>query len=277
VSIIACSVDGCERPAKTAKKCNTHYKRFMKYGSHDLPQRALLKDSTCEIPECGKKHFTAGMCSAHYTRLKRTGSATTRKLGEVIGGKRVCATCGVDTPLGLMSPSKPSYCRVCVNTAAVARKMYRPVPKVTRSCTICAESFMGDKRNTKCCGAKCLAEYKRLQDIEMSKRMPRDIANARNRAWYEANKDTAFAAKARYRARKIAAHVEDVRREIVFERDGFRCLICTEPLRMDVKAPHPLTPSIDHIVPLSRGGAHSYANIQSAHLACNVAKGARIA
>jgi len=135
---------------------------------------------------------------------------------------------------------------------------------------------MGDKRNTRCCGASCLKEYKRLNDIELAKRRPREVANASNRAWYQANKDTAFAAKAAYRARKIAAHVEDVRREVVFERDGYLCRLCSTPLRVDVKAPHPHTPSIDHIVPLSRGGDHSYANIQSAHLACNVAKGARI-
>jgi len=112
--------------------------------------------------------------------------------------------------------------------------------------------------------------------LKLARRRPRDAANASNRAWYRANRDTAFAAKARYRARKLSAHVEDVRREVVFERDGFMCLLCFEPLRLDVKAPHPLTPSIDHIIPLSRGGAHSYANIQSAHLVCNVAKGARI-
>lgn len=32
--------------------------------------------------------------------------------------------------------------------------------------------------------------------------------------------------------------------------------------------------SIDHIIPLSRGGAHSYENCQISHLLCNIKKGA---
>jgi len=34
-------------------------------------------------------------------------------------------------------------------------------------------------------------------------------------------------------------------------------------------------PSLDHIVPLSKGGEHSYANTQPAHLLCNIRKGNR--
>ena len=35
-------------------------------------------------------------------------------------------------------------------------------------------------------------------------------------------------------------------------------------------------PTIDHIVPLARGGCHSWDNIQLAHFYCNTAKGARV-
>jgi hypothetical protein len=37
-------------------------------------------------------------------------------------------------------------------------------------------------------------------------------------------------------------------------------------------APRALSPSIDHIVPLSRGGQHVKANVRIAHLWCNVEK-----
>lgn len=35
----------------------------------------------------------------------------------------------------------------------------------------------------------------------------------------------------------------------------------------------PMSASVDHIVPLSRGGEHSMANVQCAHLSCNSSKG----
>lgn len=39
--------------------------------------------------------------------------------------------------------------------------------------------------------------------------------------------------------------------------------------------PNPLSASLDHVVPLAWGGEHTAANVQLAHLKCNVAKGAR--
>lgn len=60
----------------------------------------------------------------------------------------------------------------------------------------------------------------------------------------------------------------------VFMRDGLRCKICGKKLRMDKQVPHPLAPTIDHIIPLSKGGEHSYLNVRSAHFQCNTKRGA---
>ncbi|WP_159107502.1 HNH endonuclease [Streptomyces rubrogriseus] len=55
-------------------------------------------------------------------------------------------------------------------------------------------------------------------------------------------------------------------------RDGWTCQLCHEPIDRAIAWPHPKSPSIDHIVPLSRGGAHALSNVQSAHLGCNSSK-----
>jgi 5-methylcytosine-specific restriction endonuclease McrA len=44
---------------------------------------------------------------------------------------------------------------------------------------------------------------------------------------------------------------------------------------MDSKVPDRLAPTIDHIVPLARGGTHEPSNVQSAHFICNALKGDR--
>jgi 5-methylcytosine-specific restriction endonuclease McrA len=54
------------------------------------------------------------------------------------------------------------------------------------------------------------------------------------------------------------------------ERDRGRCGICREPVRD--KRGTLRGPSIDHIVPLSRGGMHEAANVHLAHLDCNLSK-----
>jgi 5-methylcytosine-specific restriction endonuclease McrA len=71
------------------------------------------------------------------------------------------------------------------------------------------------------------------------------------------------------RARKLRRFVEDVESAVVLERSAGLCGICGLPV-------NPTRFHIDHIIPLSRGGEHSYANTQAAHPRCNRAKGAKL-
>lgn len=42
----------------------------------------------------------------------------------------------------------------------------------------------------------------------------------------------------------------------IFERDGWRCQLCGDPVLPFIKGLHPRQASIDHIVPVSKGGEH---------------------
>lgn len=71
------------------------------------------------------------------------------------------------------------------------------------------------------------------------------------------------------RARKKNAFVETVDHKVVFERSEGICGICHMPVEeTDFH--------VDHIIPLSRGGEHSYVNVQAAHPFCNISKGNKI-
>lgn len=81
--------------------------------------------------------------------------------------------------------------------------------------------------------------------------------------------------KRRRRARLAAATVEPVNEFVVYERDGWICQICMQPIDRTQHYPEPLSPSLDHRVPLALGGEHSYRNCQASHYLCNASKGHR--
>lgn len=63
----------------------------------------------------------------------------------------------------------------------------------------------------------------------------------------------------------------------IIDRDGTDCALCSEPVDFSLKWPEPFSQSLDHVLPISRGGTHTLANCQLAHLRCNISKGARVA
>lgn len=70
------------------------------------------------------------------------------------------------------------------------------------------------------------------------------------------------------------AFVEDIELSVLFERDKGLCGLCRRKVNPKLKYPHRGSASIDHIIPFSKGGEHSYANTQLAHFGCNGSKGA---
>lgn len=98
-----------------------------------------------------------------------------------------------------------------------------------------------------------------------------------NQKYLNTNPETANAGWHLRRARILgSANLELFERNEIFARDNWICKLCNQPLdRTEVK-PHPMSPSIDHIIPLSRGGEHNKENCQAAHLGCNRSKGPKI-
>jgi RNA polymerase-binding transcription factor DksA len=82
-------------------------------------------------------------------------------------------------------------------------------------------------------------------------------------------RDRSVRAQAIRRARERKAYVADVSLTALGERDNWSCGICGAAVSR-------ASASLDHIVPLSRGGTHEPENCQLAHLHCNKWKGARL-
>lgn len=92
------------------------------------------------------------------------------------------------------------------------------------------------------------------------------------RLWAQAHPAFVAAKNARRRS-QLVGYVDP---QAVFERDRWICQICLAAVDRTLSGRHRLGPTLDHVIPLSKGGAHSYKNCQLAHKACNSSKGARL-
>lgn len=109
-------------------------------------------------------------------------------------------------------------------------------------------------------------------------------SRCRNRAYSDARRATPEGRaklntyqQARVARAKGDASAKPLDAREIFDRDGWVCGLCQDPIPTGVPKRHPLSASLDHIVPLSLGGPHTHDNVQAAHLICNGRKGNRSA
>ena len=60
------------------------------------------------------------------------------------------------------------------------------------------------------------------------------------------------------------------------ERDGWSCRLCGGDVDRGLYWPNVNAGSVDHVLPVKLGGTDDGANLQLAHLGCNIRKGATL-
>lgn len=103
-----------------------------------------------------------------------------------------------------------------------------------------------------------------------------DAKRERQRVWARKHALTKREKNQRRRALQKNVSVELVQNLVVFCRDNWVCGICKTAVDPKLEYPNVNSKSLDHIIPLSKGGQHSYDNVQLAHLSCNRRKSARL-
>lgn len=167
--------------------------------------------------------------------------------------EQVCASCGEV----FHYHRKKKYCsRYCANVAhGHARPPTSPIGE-SRLCENCGCAFTMKASNQIACSDKCRARLYRCSEAGKAAQAKR---NAFKRAITRYSPD----------ADKIDVWA-------VFEHDGWRCQICGKHTPKNRRSTnYSNAPELDHRVPLSRGGRHTYANVQCACRDCNRSKGNR--
>ena len=67
--------------------------------------------------------------------------------------------------------------------------------------------------------------------------------------------------------------VSKSQRRAILMRDNWHCYLCDRPIPRDVAWPHPLSASVDHVVPYSVSKNDHPDNLRAAHWGCNYEKG----
>jgi len=90
--------------------------------------------------------------------------------------------------------------------------------------------------------------------------------------------DRRAASKAANRRRKANRRLtfDGVTDPQIFGRDHWTCQICGGPIDPDLPSPAPRSATVDHIIPVTRGGTDTAPNKRAAHRICNTRRGDRV-
>jgi len=112
----------------------------------------------------------------------------------------------------------------------------------------------------------CTMHYKRWARANGMNKAPSD-------KWSDVRRSNSHARRARMNG---ATTGDRVLLAQLLERDGAICSMCNGYIDIDLPWPEPWSVSVDHTIPLARGGQHTMANATVMHLRCNLQKGVKI-
>lgn len=241
-----CSIEGCERERYGRMDvCNMHYKRFNRNGTYEKVKVKKI----CTVGDCGSPAYGRGMCNVHWKRWYKNGTT------EKVRVRKLCVIDGCEkfrVGGGLCSVH---YYRKQRHGDPIARRQGEIVDgkKICARCKVDKPLSEWSKNLSYCRKCASRDSVERLQ-------------NHPQRAEIQRNKNLIR------RARKANATIENFTRDEILNRDKWICGICTEDIDKSLTWPHPEYASIDHIIPLAKGGEHSRKNVQAAHYRCNCRK-----
>jgi 5-methylcytosine-specific restriction endonuclease McrA len=220
-----------------------------------LPCHRIYKArKNCKTDGCASLSIAKGLCPKHY-------SAWRMITGARIKYKYNCLICNQPGTAFNKTVSRHAYCQristvnkdIRLSSSTELAVMPKPTPKPapavkggfwwSGNCFICQKPFVSEfGHNT--CSDNCLSLK---------------------------NKDRMRRRSQSRRAREKKAFVERVSPKKVFDSNGWICQICFEPVDPDSQDVNTRA-TLDHVIPLAKGGKHSYENTQLAHGLCNSTK-----
>lgn len=247
---VCCGDDGCKKARKRkAYKPKSHEER-------------RLKSVTCICVGCGiefrpvsKQYdkYHSRECFFEHLKANARGRTPRPKKPKKPNKPKNIVTCEVCKKDFETNQPKAKYCSDECRRIAGVDRAYKKNTAISRNCKWCGTEFIPDHRASTY--AYCCEEHKQLAIKEHEEKYG----------------------------------ISKAKRKRIYLRDGCNCKLCGKPMRMDMvhtlgtSNPHPLAPTIDHIIPKSiakqqgwtKKQIHDDSNLQAAHWRCNIDKGVK--
>lgn len=252
-----CAVCGKEFvPRKATQQCCSSQCSRIKSGES---QRKYYQCQYCGKMFWKPDGFRKKYCSEECQRAAYAEAHPKKEKSPKKPLSKECAYCGTQF---FTHYSQQKYCcEDCRYKASLKMKReqwaeaYVPQNLICKECGSSYITECGNTRSAFCCQS-CADKYERRHEhrTHRHRQYMREVKKERD-----------------LQLRK--AFIENVSYETLYERDGGICQICGLPVIKETCADDNWSGTIDHIIPISAGGEHSYENCQLAHRVCNSLKG----
>lgn len=242
-------------------------------------QTKEYKQKKCKF--CGKSltrqqlkqnnHYCSSKCSNGIRKKTKT--------------KLICKNCGkIFIP---KAKDRVTFCsRDCAFEYKTANKKQKPKWVETtyeKKCVVCGADFQTIYKTQKYCSEKCAHRGVKKDKKEYSK-----ICSECGLAFKTQHHSTAYCSeecrrkhnnrygeiRRRHKIRENGKVDYSINLQALIKRKGLRCSLCGCNVNMSAHTNSVDYGSVDHVIPISKGGTHTWNNVQLAHRKCNSAKGA---
>lgn len=247
---------------------------------------------TCTIDGCTKPHRAKGYCGSHYNQHHPSPNRRAKKLvdcawcGKQIlksagGGRKYGQVCSNECRSNLTPKRTPSKCDLPPDHPVMWIGKSSQWPRYGwKECVHCGAEYAASTANSKYCSKTCswqwhernngvrpLAEI--AAEVRQCQRCDGDYQSPYTQRVYCSD----LCRELEREDRGVELYhgwISQSQRVMLYQRDNYTCWLCNKACDTTVDPrTHDDAPTLDHVIPRSKGGTHAHNNLRTACRRCN--------